>query len=259
MYRRQQLPHYRLLFLLLTWSLPGEMHLFGVTTLTLCLLSIYLPYQVCATNKWNVLWVLLCFYCSVPILIPILLPALLPKQASNLLPARTPRPCPQLLVLFLWAESFPVAQSASTRYIRQCCVLTARSSQSVSSTTRTIITFSTTLPNGCSAVGFRVHWALWGTDGGAAGGNKYTWRWERILGGLIRGQVGFWLRVIPGTETSYTGGGCWREQRQMLGWLRMLSRLRKGFRLGLFQRKVATLHSYFTSSENGTAIWKKEW
>lgn len=246
------MPHYRIL--LLTWSLSGEEHLFGATV---CLLSIYLPFQVSAA-MWNVLWVLLCFYCSVPTLIPILLPALLPKQASNLLPARTPRPCPQLLVLFLWAESFPVAQSASTRYIRQCCVLTARSSQSVSSTTRTTITFSTTLPNGCSAVGFRVHWALWGTDGGA-GGNKCTWRWERILGGLIRGQLGFWLRVIPGTETSYTGGGRWRAQRQMLGWLRMLSRLRKGFRLGLFQRKVATLHSNFTSSENVIAIWKKEW
>lgn len=205
------------------------------------------------------LGVLLCFYCCVPTLIPIILPALLPKQPSNLLPARTPRPCPQLLALFLWAESFPGAQSASTRYIRQCCVLTATLSQSVSSTKCTTITFSTTLPNGCCAVEFRVHWALWGADGWTAGGNKCTWRWERILGGLIRGELGFWLRVIPGTETSYTGGGRWRAQRQMLGRLRMQSRLRKGFRLSLFQRKVATLHSYFTSSKNGTGIWKKEW
>lgn len=205
---------------------------------------------------WNVSVVLHCFYCSVPTLIPILLPALLPKQASNLLPARTPRPCPQLLVFFLWAESFPVVQSASTRHIRQCCVLTARSSHSVSSNTRTTITFSTTLATGGRSVGFRVQWALWGTDGGVTRRNKCTWRWERILGGLIRGQLGFWLRVIPGTESSYTGGGCWRAQRQMQGWLRMLSRLRTGFRLGLFQRKVATLHSYFTSSKYGTAIWK---
>lgn len=128
-------------------------------------------------------------------------PALLPKQPSHLLSARTPCPCPQLLALFIWAECFSVVQSASPWHIRQCCILPARPAHSASSTNASSTT-TVSLPGRCSAAGFRIQRALGGANGRVAGGNECTWRRERILGGLIRGGLGFWLRAVPGTGSS---------------------------------------------------------
>lgn len=123
-------------------------------------------------------------------------PALLPKQPSHLLSPRAPCPRPQVLALLLWAESFSVAQSAGPGHICQCSVLPAGTANSAAPAT------IVPLPSGCSSTGIRVQRALRRADGGVAWGDKWTWRGERVLGGLMRGSLGFWFRVVPGTGSS---------------------------------------------------------
>ena len=190
-------------------------------------------------------------------------PALLPEQPSHLLSTGTPCPSSQLLALFLGAERFPVAQSASPWHIRQRCILPARAAHSASSVTDVTSapsTSTTTLPGGRRDAGIGVQRALGGADGGVAGGDKCTWRREGVLGGLTGVRLRFWLRVVPGTGSSKRGGWCRRGQGQVLRWLwrlGVLCRMWRRLRLVLFQGKVAALHTYFAPSAHGATIWNK--